>query len=82
MPVRVIHKSDGGSLSVCISLISRFPEPLNHFDRIFADTLTRQQKTAIARLASSMAYNLKRVLNLVSFENLMQGVEVKVPQRA
>jgi hypothetical protein len=31
---------------------------------------------------TTLVYNLKRVLNLVSFENLMQGVEVKVPQRA
>lgn len=30
----------------------------------------------------TLAYNLKRVLNLVSFANLMQAVGVKVPQRA
>ena len=29
-----------------------------------------------------MNYNLKRVLNLVSFEKLMAAVGVKVPQRA
>jgi len=28
--------------SVCLPLISRFPEPLNRFDRIFANTSTRQ----------------------------------------
>ncbi len=31
---------------------------------------------------TTLAYNLKRVLNLVSFEKLMQAVGVKVPQRA
>lgn len=31
---------------------------------------------------TTLAYNLKRVLNLVSFEKLMQAVRVKVPQRA
>ena len=31
---------------------------------------------------TTLAYNLKRVLNLVSFEKLMQSVGVKVPQRA
>jgi len=28
----------------------------------------------------TLAYNLKRVLNLVSFEKLMQAVGAKVPQ--
>jgi transposase len=31
---------------------------------------------------TTLAYNLKRVLNLVSFEKLMMAVGVKVPQRA
>jgi transposase len=31
---------------------------------------------------TTLAYNLKRVLNLVSFENLMQAVGAKVPQMA
>jgi transposase len=31
---------------------------------------------------TTLAYNLKRVLNLVSFEKLMAAVRVKVPQRA
>ena len=31
---------------------------------------------------TTLAYNLKRVLNLVSFEKLMAAVGVKVPQRA
>jgi len=31
---------------------------------------------------TTLAYNLKRVLNLVSFEKLMQAVGVKVPQSA
>jgi hypothetical protein len=31
---------------------------------------------------TTLAYNLKRVLNLVSFEKLMLAVGVKVPQRA
>jgi transposase len=31
---------------------------------------------------TTLAYNLKRVLNLVSFEKLMSAVGVKVPQRA
>jgi transposase len=30
----------------------------------------------------TLAYNLKRVLNLVSFEKLMEAVGAKVPQRA
>lgn len=30
----------------------------------------------------TLAYNLKRVLNLVSFDKLMQAVGVKVPQSA
>ena len=30
----------------------------------------------------TLAYNLKRVLNLVSFEKLMAAVGVQVPQRA
>ena len=30
----------------------------------------------------TLAYNLKRVLNLVSFEKLMMAVGVKVPQSA
>ena len=31
---------------------------------------------------TTLAYNLKRVLNLVSFEKLMTAVGVKVPQSA
>jgi len=31
---------------------------------------------------TALAYNLKRVLNLVSFEKLMLAVGVKVPQTA
>jgi hypothetical protein len=31
---------------------------------------------------TTLVYNLKRVLNLVSFEQLMMAVGVKVPQRA
>jgi hypothetical protein len=31
---------------------------------------------------TTLVYNLKRVLNLVSFEKLMAAVGVKVPQRA
>jgi hypothetical protein len=31
---------------------------------------------------TTLAYNLKRVLNLVSFEKLMAAVGVKVPQSA
>ena len=31
-------------------------------------------------LRETLAYNLKRVLNLVSFEQLMAAVGVKVPQ--
>jgi hypothetical protein len=34
------------------------------------------------KLRKTLAYNLKRVLNLVSFEKLMAAVGVKVPQRA
>jgi hypothetical protein len=31
---------------------------------------------------TALAYNLKRVLNLISFEKLMAAVGVKVPQSA
>jgi hypothetical protein len=42
--------------------------------------MVRNFKTPAAQAGDLVSYNLKRVLNLVSFEKLMAALGVKVPQ--